>query len=183
MGKGLSIYFKIYKDKADPTFDTVRDLSHVVGMDFTARECDIDFKNGNYIPHRNLIFLGMAYHVAELHDIPLIVTGLGTIDVLNKYPDTSQFFVQEVSKIAMSFTMSETVIQVVNPVAGLDKVALLKLSKKLGILNIALKTSSCYSMFQENNEWGRGCGRCSHCQTRIEAYKKFRKKTKGEQNV
>lgn len=178
-GKGLALYIKMYPNN-DPLLKTANELANAIGMEFTARECYLDFaKSGNYIPQRNLIFLAIAYHVAELHSIPIIVTGLGTLDERNKYPDTSQVFVEEASKIAMTFTTCENLIQVVNPVVGFDKKALLRLSKKFGILNLALKTSSCYSKFQKENEWGRGCGNCTHCATRIEAYKHFRKKNRS----
>lgn len=179
LGRGLALYIKMYHD-VDPTISIATHLAQALDIEFTVRECFLDMGNADssYIPQRNLIFLGIAYHVAELHDIPLIVTGLGSKDDNNKYPDTSAFFVQEVSKIAVSFTTHENVIQVVNPVAGLSKIALLRLARKLGTLNLALKTSSCYSKFQKDNDWGRGCGNCSHCQTRKDAFKSFTKKTK-----
>jgi 7-cyano-7-deazaguanine synthase len=115
-----------------------------------------------YIPSRNVIFYGIASSIAEILDARYIVGGHNRDDV-KSFPDSSPEFFRrfnEMTKIGlMTFGRTGRVVQ---PLAKLSKVEVIKLGNHLGV-PFEL-TWSCYRSGK------MPCGKCHSCFLRKKSF-------------
>jgi 7-cyano-7-deazaguanine synthase len=111
-----------------------------------------------WVPGRNLVFLAVAAAWAERLGAGRVVVGFNAEEA-GTFPDNSAGFV-EAANAALRFS-SDGAVTLAAPLAGLDKAAIVRLGRELGIsLGAAW---SCY------RGGAAPCGRCESCRRRAAA--------------
>ena len=152
----------------------------------------------SYVPNRNLLFLTLASNYAYLHNYNKIYTGFyfksgksdeylksgklsdvvdNHIERLDKevynyvlHPDQSENFIKMVGEV-LKVSNPNNELEIVNPLAVLDKVDIYSELEKMGQMAMAVvDTYSCYTNSTKDNYWGRGCGKCTSCTGRKKAF-------------
>lgn len=115
-----------------------------------------------YIPARNLIFLGYALYVAEIHGACGVLTAHNGSDS-QRLPDASQSFIEDIARIARYYIPK---VRICAPLSSLDKVEVTLLGLRIGAP--IDRSWSCY----DNKP--TPCGKCKGCIERERALKKAR---------
>jgi len=127
-----------------------------------------DIKGGGipetYVPARNLMFLAMATHWAEVLGAEAIFTGFNAVDY-SGYPDCSSDFVESFKKTIQVGTkagVGERAPEIKAPLIDLTKADIIRLGKRLKV-PFEL-TWSCYQGLDKS------CGRCDSCLLRLKGF-------------
>ncbi len=117
-----------------------------------------------YVPARNTLLLSLAASLADSIGASAIVTGANALDY-SGYPDCRPAFHKAFQKALKAGTRSGTEgrgIRVLAPLVSLDKAAIVRLAKRLGV---PLKSTwSCYA------GGSKPCGRCDSCKLRAKGF-------------
>ncbi|MDD4351803.1 MAG: 7-cyano-7-deazaguanine synthase [Candidatus Gracilibacteria bacterium] len=129
------------------------------------RNADVNAGN-EYVPFRNGLFLSIATALAESVEADVIYIGSTGGDQICK--DNSSAFRSAFEGAIREGTNTEKTIQVVAPLANLDKSGVVRKGFQLGTpFEI---TWSCH------NAEGSPCGTCSNCQSRQKAFNEIHEK-------
>jgi 7-cyano-7-deazaguanine synthase len=130
----------------------------------TSRGLDLRSFPPTYVPGRNTIFLGIAAHYAEIHDVEYIVTGhIGR----DPFPDSKPAYIRAMNNALSqaSWLRKKHGIRIMTPFAGSTKEDVVRLALELEVpLEL---TWSCH----RNGK--RPCGRCRGCLDRSGALNLF----------
>lgn len=120
-----------------------------------------------YVPGRNVVFLGYALYIAEIHRACAILTAHNGNDA-QRLPDISKGFLEDATKISKHYIPG---IRICSPLSSLDKVEVAALGLWIGA---PIEMSwSCY----DNKP--KPCGKCRGCVEREHALKKAREMIGG----
>ncbi len=122
----------------------------------------VNGRESYYVPGRNVVFLGYAIYVAEIHRACSIATAHNSSDV-GRLPDASQGFIEDITKVARYYIPG---IKICTPLSLLDKVDVTVLGMLIGAP--IDKSWSCY----DNKPMP--CGKCRGCVEREYALRKAR---------
>lgn len=161
----------------------------------------------SYVPNRNLLFLTLASNYAFINGFNRLYSGFyfkdgKTAETLKgndlntridnaieeadreqiKYTlhsDQTREFIELVGN-TLKISNDSADIELINPLADLDKVDIYDRLGKLGYLQMAIEdTFSCYADSAKLNYWGRGCGVCGSCVGRKKSYDVLKKNYNG----
>ncbi len=134
-------------------------LKQLPGISLTDLETQTVAIN-EYVPNRNAILETQAVAIAEYLRAGVVCVGSTGGDHI--CPDNSPQFVESMQKLINEGTMLKPVIKIVAPLMSTDKTGAVKLGTELGV-PFEL-TWSCH------NNTELACGKCSNCESRIEAF-------------
>lgn len=143
-----------------------RDLMEAVELSRLGYE-SVDGREPYYVPGRNVVFMGYALYVAEIHGACSIVTAHNGNDA-RRLPDVSKSFIEDITKIARYYIPG---IEICTPLSLLDKVEVAALGMLIGAP--IDRSWSCY----DNKP--TPCGRCRGCVEREYALRKAREALYG----
>lgn len=134
-------------------------LKNLPGISLTENETMTTAIN-EYVPNRNAILETQAVAFAEFLKAGAVCIGSTGGD--HVCPDNSPEFVDAMQRLVDEGTMIKPTIQVIAPLAITDKIGAVKLGIELGVpFEI---TWSCHNGIEQ------ACGRCSNCESRLEAF-------------
>lgn len=151
----------------------------------------------SYVPNRNLLFLTLASSYAHINDYKFIYSGFyyeefekkskkyttlaervdahvkrveDEVYISTLHSDQTKEFLDSVGAILKaSDSYNEPVL--INCLESFNKVQILNEIESFGYLKEAILYSrSCYSTEIKVNDWGVGCGKCSSCEIREDAF-------------
>jgi 7-cyano-7-deazaguanine synthase len=117
-----------------------------------------------YVPGRNTMFVALGLSLADAVGAEAVVVGANALDY-SGYPDCRPEFYKAFGRVARLGTKRGDAgrrLDVVAPLVRLDKAAIARLARKLGV-PIGL-TWSCYAGTR------RPCGRCDSCKLRAKGF-------------
>jgi 7-cyano-7-deazaguanine synthase len=120
-----------------------------------------------YVPARNALFLTLALGWAEVLGARHLVAGMNAIDY-SGYPDCRPEFVrafEQLARVATKAGVEGVEFVVHTPLMDLDKAAIVRLGRSLGV-DFAM-THTCYDPTPE----GEACGRCDACALRLQGFR------------
>ncbi len=116
----------------------------------------------SYIPSRNIIFYGIASHLAEITDAKYIVGGHNRNDVAS-FSDSSRMFFDQFNKtVRIGKLKEDRTGKVLLPLVNIEKSEVVELGWKLGVPFDL--TWSCYKSRKSP------CGKCAACILRKKAF-------------
>lgn len=121
-----------------------------------------------YVPARNLIFLSLATGLAEVLGAHRVIIGVNAVDY-SGYPDCRPQFIGAFEVAANLATCAGATtpahpLEVITPLAGLSKHAIIALGLSLGV-DFSL-TTSCY----DPDPQGLACAHCDACLLRAQGF-------------
>lgn len=135
-------------------------LKNLPGISLTQLETRTTAIN-EYVPNRNAILESQAVAYAEFLRAGAVCVGSTGGDHI--CPDNSPRFIKAMQNLVDEGTMLKPSIQIIAPLMETDKTGAVEIGKSLGV-PFEL-TWSCHN----NND--EACGRCSNCESRLEAFK------------
>lgn len=138
-------------------------LKSLSGISLTQRETLTTAVN-EYVPNRNAILESQAIAYAEYLRAGAVCIGSTGGDHI--CPDNSPQFVEAMQHLVDEGTLLKPSIQIIAPLIHIDKVGAVKLGLELGV-PFSL-TWSCH------NYSDVACGKCSNCESRLEAFQRNR---------
>ncbi len=114
------------------------------------------------VPGRNSIFATILLGMAQSHGFDTVVMGVHTGDHAI-YPDCRPYWVESMNRVYHA--ASEGTVQLVTPVAMLNKLGILKMGMSFDKPVPFQHTRTCYK------DQLIACGRCGSCQERLEAFR------------
>lgn len=122
-----------------------------------------------YVPGRNLVFLSVATVYAASHGHQDVVAGFGAQDRAS--PDCLPEFQRSAARAIQDSVRGVSKVTLRCPLRTIRKADMFRWLKRQGLLEaIVTDTLTCSFGGTDQNFWGRGCGFCGACVSRIKAY-------------
>ncbi len=119
-----------------------------------------------WVPARNTVLMAVALSIAEDSDYARIVCGINKTAAV-AYPDNDNKWLQRYQALAEYAVNKERHIDLVGPLAELEKVDIITLAYEIGMTQEILGHSwSCYKAYRKLH-----CGECSSCRARKTAFR------------
>ena len=165
-------YFK----RSAKEIEATKNLSNAAGIkvifvdlpfvrEFSDIEDKYEIKKRNlppvYIPSKNILYYSVAANIAETMGINKLIGGHNKLDY-ETFPDSSPEYIKSLNK---AFGLASN-IEILTPLAHLDKTGIIKLAREF---NVPLElTWTCYRDVEI------ACGECDGCKTRLEAFSELK---------